>query len=107
MLYTAIMRFKENLTQDERDLALAQREIWKYPHTMKVLGEYWLSSPDIAVMCLFETEDISAILETELNWGRFFNIEIVPTVPVEKGLKLSKEIVARLRKTMPTEPVFA
>lgn len=107
MLYTAIFRWKMNLSQEERDLALAQRDIWRYPHTMKVLGEYWLSSPDISVLCLFETEDIGAILETELNWGRFFNIEIVPTVPVEQGLEMSKEIVMRLRKAMPTEPVFA
>jgi len=107
MLYTSIMRFKPNLTQEEHELALAQRDIWRYPRGMKVLGEYWLSSPDIAVICLFETEDISAILEMELNWNRFFDIEVVPSIPVEEGLKLSKEIVARLRKAMPTEPVFA
>ncbi len=58
------------------------------------------------MICLFETEDISAILEMELNWNRFFDIEVVPSISVEEGLKMSKEIVARLRKTMPTEPAF-
>ena len=95
MLFVMTLKWQPGLTRDQRDGALIRRSQWNYPQGVKVLGEYWPSSESVAVVSAFETDDHAALMEIGLTWGDMFQIEVLPAVTAEQGLKVGPQVMAR------------
>src|SRR5437016_968516 len=57
MNYVMLLRWKQGLTREQRDGALARRSQWKYPDGIELLAEYWPAADDPAVVSIFRTDD--------------------------------------------------
>lgn len=95
MIFVWQASWKPHLSREQSDGALARRAKWKYPNTMKVLGEYWLADSNPAVISIFEAGDYSPIMELSLTWGDVFDITCTPATTPEEGLKIGPEILSR------------
>lgn len=99
MLYVMTMRWQQGLSREARNGALARRASWKYPPGTKEVGEYWLSSEDVAVVSVFEADSFAPMMEIDLAWGDVFQIECHPAVTADEGLRIGPEIMQRLMAT--------
>lgn len=95
MLFVMTLKWQPGLTRDQRDGALMRRSQWQYPPSVKVHGEYWPSSENVAVVSIFETDDHGALMEFGFTWGDVFQIDVTPAVTAEEGLRLGPEVLAR------------
>ena len=95
MLFVNILRWKPGLTREQQDEALIKRSQWEYPAGMKVLGEYWLSSPSAGVIAIFEADDYEPIMEIDMAWSGFFDIDTTPATTPEEGLQMGQRIMER------------
>ena len=95
MDYVMLLRWKQGLSRDQRDGALAHRAGWNYPAGAHVIAEYWPAAEDPAVVSIFRTEDFAALMEIEFTWGDTFDITVFPAVSAEDGLKIGPEAMGR------------
>ena len=70
---------------------IARRLQWQYPEGSRVLGEYWLQTPDPAVIMIFEADDIAPIMAGNAEWDDYFSITVVPAISAKDGLELAKQ----------------
>jgi hypothetical protein len=95
MLYVMILSWKPGLTRAQQDEALIKRSQWEYPAGVKVVGEYWLSSPSANVISIFEADDYEPIMELDMAWSGFFDINTSPATTPEAGLQMGQRIMER------------
>ena len=95
MLYVMTLKWQPGLTREQRDGALLRRSQWSYADGVKVHGEYWPSSESVAVVSIFETEDPAALMDLGFTWGDVFQLEVMPAVSAEQGLKIGPEAMAK------------
>jgi hypothetical protein len=93
--YVMLLRWKQGLTREQRDETLVHRAGWKYPAGLDVIAEYWPVAEDPAVVSIFRTEDIGALMEIEFTWGGTFDITTYPAVSAEDGLTVGPEVMGR------------
>jgi hypothetical protein len=93
--YVMLLRWKQGLTREQRDGTLANRAGWKYPAGINVIAEYWPIAEDPAVISIFQTEDIGALLEIGFTWSDTFDITTWPAISAEDGLKIGPEVMGR------------
>lgn len=98
MDYVATLRFRSSVTGAERDAALVRRAGWQYPAGIRPIVEYWPVATDVQVVAIFSTDDIAAILEFEFEWNDVFDIDVMPAVSAEEGLKIGPEVFGRLQR---------
>ena len=98
MDYVALLRYRSSASSEERDAALVRRTAWKYPAGVTVIAEHWLMSSDVAVVTIFSTDDVTAIMEVEFEWSDVFDIDVSPAVSAEDGLRLGPEVFGRLAR---------
>jgi hypothetical protein len=97
MEYVMLLGWKQGLSREQRDGALARRAQWTYPAGVEVVAEYWPAAEDPAVVSIFRTDEFGAMMETTLTWGDTFDIRIFPAISAEEGLKIGPEILGRRR----------
>jgi hypothetical protein len=91
------LNWKSGLTQEQMDGSLARRAGWKYPDGVKLVAEAWPMSPAPAVVSIFETDDISTIMQITFAWGDVFDISVYPAVSAEEGLRIGAAAMAAAR----------
>jgi hypothetical protein len=71
---------------------IARRLEWTTPEGSKILGEYWLQTPDPNVVVVSEADHISQILAMTQGWDDVFDISIYPAVSAQEGMELVKQM---------------
>jgi hypothetical protein len=95
MLYVMTMKFKQGLTRQQTDDAMARRASWEVPKGMNEIGEFWLASSDLDVVVIFETDSFEPIMEVGMEWGDVFDIKVTPAITADDGLKIGSELMSR------------
>ncbi len=57
----------------------------RYPEGMRVLGEWWLQTPDPEVILITEANSAAPMLAARAAWDDVFDITILPAVRPKKG----------------------
>jgi hypothetical protein len=69
----------------------ARRIEWDYPEGgPQVVAEYWLQTPDPAVVAVVEADHVSQIMMVLADWSDVFETSVYPAVTAEEGLELLK-----------------
>ncbi len=79
--------------------ALTKRAQYGLPEGVSTVFEYWPAgaSPDIpAVVGVYEMSDFAPMLETELVWGEYFQMKLLPAVSAEDGMKLGADVMQHI-----------
>jgi len=77
-------------TQKER---VGRRMQWSYPPGSKIIAEYWLSTPDPALVVISEADSIAPIMASTATWDDVFSFTTVPAVTAEEGMELAKKMM--------------
>jgi hypothetical protein len=101
MDYVALLRFRPSISAADRDAALIRRTVWDYPAGLSVIAEYWPMSSEVAVVSIFSSDDVAAIMELESEWNDAFDIDIFPALSAEDGLRIGPEVFGRLPRMQP------
>lgn len=96
MLFVMTAKFRDGLTRAERHGALARRAAWSYPAGMRVVGEYWPASEQVAVLSIAEADSFSPIMQVVLEWQDVLQIEFSPAITAEEGLKVGPQLMGNL-----------
>jgi hypothetical protein len=89
MLFVTLMKARPG-TQEQRTAA---RLAWDYPEGgPKVIAEYWLQTPDPAVVVITEADHIGQIWIGLMGWDQFFEITVVPAIEAQEGLALLRQM---------------
>lgn len=98
MDYVALLRFRSSVTGAERDAALGRRAGWQYPAGIRFIAEYWPFASDVTVVSIFNTDDIAAVMEFQFEWSDVFEIDVIPAVSAQDGLKIGADVMGRLKR---------
>lgn len=89
MLFVVLLKARPG-TQAAR---VARRLEWQTPEgSGEVLAEYWLETPDPAVVAVFEAGHIGQIWAGLAGWDEFFEKSVYPAVTAEEGLELLRQM---------------
>lgn len=88
MLYAALGKVRPGTQQQRTVLRLD----WDYPEGVKVMGEYWLETPDPAVVVFFGAEHIGQIWTALAGWDEFIEFTVVPAIEAKDGLALLRKM---------------
>ena len=87
MLFVALFKPKAAPIRER----IARRMAWQSPPGgAEQVAEYWLQSPDPAVITVFKADHIGQIWASLEGWDDLFDITIHPAVTAEEGLELLK-----------------
>jgi hypothetical protein len=89
MLFVALCKVR-SATERER---AGRRLQWQYPEGLRVLGEYWLQTPDPNVIIIAEADDIAPLMASIGAWDDVFDISIVPAIAAEDGMELARRMM--------------
>jgi Domain of unknown function (DUF3303) len=67
---------------------------WSFPEGANVLGEYWLMTPDPALIVISEADNIAPIMAGTAAWDDVFSFSTYPAVTAEEGKELVAKIMA-------------
>lgn len=96
MEYVGLLRFRPQVSAEERDRALMRRAGWTYPEGLRSIAEYWPVAGDVQVVSVFAADSFAPVMEMELEWSDVFDISIFPAVSAEEGLRIGPEVIGRL-----------
>ncbi len=88
MLFVALLKLKSG-TLEER---VAHRARFQYPTGVRVIGEYWLQSGELASITIFEADSIQSIMTATAEWAETFDITVIPAITAEDGLKWAQQM---------------
>ena len=88
MLFVATLKVTGG-TQAERT---ARRLEWDYPEGTKPIAEYWTMGGDVAVVAVFETNDVASIMATLSAWSDVFEFSVAPAVTAQQGMQLAQQM---------------
>ena len=89
MLFVALLKAFPGTGKDAR----ARRLEWENPEGgVRVIGEYWLQTPDPSVVAVVEADHMGQIWATFGGWGDFFELTVYPAVTAEDGLEMMKQM---------------
>src|SRR3978361_2557470 len=98
MEYVALMRFRPQVSAEERDRALLRRAAWVYPEGIRPIAEYWPVADHVQVVTIFAAETFAPVMEVEFEWNDVFDVSIFPAVSAEEGLRIGPEVFGRLSR---------
>ena len=52
----------------------------------------------VTVVSIFNTDDIAAVMEFQLEWSDVFEIDVSPAVSAEDGLRIGADVMGRLNR---------
>jgi hypothetical protein len=105
MEYVGLLRFRPQVSVEERDRALLRRAAWQYPEGIRVIAEYWPVSEQVQVVTVFSAESFAPVMQVELEWSDVFDISVFPAVSAEEGLQIGGEVFGRLSRLQGPPPV--
>jgi hypothetical protein len=73
----------------------ARRLDYQYPEGLRVLGEWWLQSPDPEVILISEADSVAPMLAARAAWDDVFDITILPAVTAEEGMAIARQAMAK------------
>jgi hypothetical protein len=88
MLFVATLKVTGG-TEAERT---ARRLEWDYPENVKPIAEYWVMGGDVAVVTIFETNDVASIMATLAAWSDVFAISVAPALSAQQGMQLAQQM---------------
>lgn len=91
MLFVALLSVRAG-TSKER---IGRRMEWKHPEGARLVAEYWLQTPDPAVISIMEADHIGPIMAATSEWDDVFNVSVFPAITAEDGLNLVKKMMQR------------
>jgi hypothetical protein len=98
MEYVGLLRFRPQVSAEERDRALMRRAAWTYPEGIRPIAEYWPSSDQVQVVSVFAADSFAPVMELQYEWSDVFDISISPAVSAEEGLRIGPEVFGRLSR---------
>jgi hypothetical protein len=98
VLFVMTLQWRDGLTQEQRDGALIRRAAWDIPSSVKMIGEWWPASNDLAVVVVFEADSFDPILEIGMTWEDVFKLEVHPAISAEDGLRMGPEVMSRISR---------
>lgn len=90
MLFVTLMKRKLPMAE-----TTARRLEWKYPEGLRVVGEYWLQTPDPAVVVITEADSVAPMMAALTPWSDAFDSTVLPAVTAEEGLQLVKRMMGK------------
>ncbi len=103
MLFVSILTGKPDLPPEAAQQGLSRRLAWKTPEGVKILGEYWLQEAPARVIVISEAESAAPLFLPPPQWGDLFDIEIMPAITAEEGLKLAEQALQQAADQPPVE----
>ena len=91
MLFVSILTAKQNLPVEQSQEGLQRRLQWQPPAGVKIVAEYWLQGAPGRVIAISEADSLAGIFQVNLQWGDLFDIEVIPAMTAEEGLKLAAQ----------------
>ena len=61
-----------------------------------MIGEYWLQEAPARVVGISEADSPAALFLVTQAWGDLFDIEIIPALTAEEGLRLAQQAAAQV-----------
>jgi hypothetical protein len=101
MEYVGLLRFRPQVSAEERDRALMRRAAWTYPSGIRPIAEYWPTADDVQVVSIFAADTFAPVMELQFEWSDVFDIAIFPAVSAEEGLRIGPEVFGRLSRLQP------
>ena len=89
MLFVALFKAHPGTAQER----IARRVEWEYPEGAQVVAEYWLETPNPAVIAISKADHIGQLWAMATDWHDLFDITIVPAIAAEEGLELLKQMM--------------
>ena len=89
MLFVSLLKVRSGTTRER----MTRRVGWQYPDGMRPVAEYWLQTPDPAVISVAEADSIAPIMAVVAQWDDFFDISVFPAVTAEEGLQLAQQMM--------------
>ena len=96
MDYVGILKFRSGVSASDRDAALMRRAAWQYPSGVHAIAEYWPLADDVQVVTVFSSDSVASLMELYFEWEDVFDVNIMPAVSAEEGLKVGPEVFGRL-----------
>ena len=88
-MFVALMKVRAGTAQERT----ARRLQWQYPpQGVKPVAEYWLQTPDPAVIAIAEADNCAQLMAATAGWDDVFSITIVPAVTAEEGMEIVKKM---------------
>lgn len=103
MLFISILTAKPGLAPEQSQEGLRRRLQWTPPEGIKILGEYWLQGAPGRVIAISEASSPGPIMMVNAAWGDIFDIEVIPAVTAEEGLKLAEPMLQMAASQPPVE----
>jgi len=91
--------WRPGITHEKAMEAMAKRAQYELPEGATTVFEYWAAGagPDIpAVVGVYEMADFGPMLETELVWGEYFQMKMLPAVSADDGIKMGADIMQHI-----------
>src|SRR3978361_2373450 len=105
MEYVALMRFRPQVSAEERDRALMRRAAWVYPEGIRPIAEYRPVADQVQVVTIFAAETFAPVMEVECEWNGVFDVSIFPAVSAEEGLRIGPGGFGRLSRPPAPAPL--
>ena len=96
MLFVTILNPRPDLTAEQRQEGLRRRLEWTPPEGIKIIGEYWLQEAPARVVAISEADSPAPLFLVTQAWADLFDIEIVPALTAEEGLRLAQQAAAQV-----------
>ncbi len=103
MLFVSILTGKPDLPPEVAQQGLSRRLEWKPPEGIKILAEYWLQEAPPRVIVISEAESAAPLFLINTQWGDLFDIEVMPAITAEEGLKLAGQALQQAADQPPVE----
>ena len=103
MLFVSILTAKAGLSAEQTQEGLPRRLNWTPPAGVKILAEYWLQGTPGRVIVISDADSMAPIFQISLQWGDLFDIEVVPALTAEEGLKLGQQAQQQATEQAPAE----
>lgn len=87
MLFAALLKSKPGAVGGTR-----RRMEAGYSEDSPVVAEYWLQSPDPAVIVVCKADHIGQLWAVFAPWRDLFEVTIVPAIEAQEGLELLKQL---------------
>ena len=88
MLFIVLLKARPGTVQERIDRRLE----WEAPEEgAQRIAEYWLQTPDPAVIVVCEADHIGQLWATFGGWNDLFDITMFPAITAEEGLELLKQ----------------
>ena len=87
MMYVTLCNDRAGTTRDRT----ARRLHWTPPDGVKVIGEYWLQTPNPRVIFISEVESIEPLFAALTEWDDVFEMTVVPACTGEEGMRLAQQ----------------